>query len=51
MEIEIKKLDESKVKIKMRLPLGSEVKAIRNKLGEMHQKAKKVKESGDEKQM
>ncbi len=52
MEIEIKKLDESKVKIRMRLPLGKEVKQIRNKLGEMHKKAKKAKEeSSDDKEM
>lgn len=40
MEIKIKKLDGSEVTVKMRQPLGNEVKAIRNKLGEMHQKAK-----------
>ena len=41
MEIKIKKLDETEVIIKMRRPTGSEVKQIRNKLGDMHKQAKK----------
>lgn len=44
MEIKIRKLDESEVTVRMRHPTGEQVIQVRNKLAEMHKKAKKDQE-------
>ncbi len=43
-EIKIKKLDDSEVTVRIRQPTGEQVKKIRNKLAEVHKKAKAEKE-------